>query len=616
MSLIDVQPIASKCSHFAMCKIDFLGTGICHSAVKKPFVAYFPQGRMEITNAINKNLLTVTKALVDIAETCDLCGICDKQCYFINELRPFQVAKELKAYVKSYIDQGNSVPEEETDEVLSEIRTVVGTPWATNDLAIRIAYSRDGGPFSERNIPRYVVMVKTKQELAAIVKIANKYNIPISPRSSGSSGVGLALGKGIIIDFYRMKKIEVDPSRMLVKAEPGVTGFELQKEVVKYGYKINVGETSAGVCSNIITTRINSLYTHEYGNGLDLVIDGEFIDAKGNSFTLSEDPYALKEFNPHGIEKPPLCTEMTLKIFPKFDDEAALLLPFHSFSECLTLMHELSVKRVGIGLGVLSAESAAIFIAPTKKTENELKVVLKEKLGIHYFILIIGETHAIDNVKRITQVSIDQEMFRNIIYSIPKLCGHEGIDMLADIPSNKQPYEVLFKRGMENLVEVALDPDIENYYKAVAPDMQEYYKTLYSDPNLTDVLWLNLFRLTTPRLSRETQYCAVLLHLAINEMVLIPELTEKLDKVGIKYGLKSFFSNLSPLFQSRWIMFEYDFFHDQTNEQEREKARKAINESYELLLDYIATEKIKNGFLSMITRWQGLARYESIIQSL
>ena len=51
MEMGKVKSIAERCPHFGMCKIDFLGTGVCPSGTKYKYVSYYPQGRMEIVNA-------------------------------------------------------------------------------------------------------------------------------------------------------------------------------------------------------------------------------------------------------------------------------------------------------------------------------------------------------------------------------------------------------------------------------------------------------------------------------------------------------------------------------------------------------------------------------------
>jgi hypothetical protein len=65
---------AKNCRHYAMCKIDFLGSGVCESGLEKHFVSYYPQGRMILYEALAENRISVTEKCVEIADTCNLCG--------------------------------------------------------------------------------------------------------------------------------------------------------------------------------------------------------------------------------------------------------------------------------------------------------------------------------------------------------------------------------------------------------------------------------------------------------------------------------------------------------------------------------------------------------------
>jgi len=74
MRWTDVLNTAKSCRHYAMCKIDFLGTGLCKSGAEKHYVSFYPQGRMDLYAALAENKIPITEKCVEIAETCDLCG--------------------------------------------------------------------------------------------------------------------------------------------------------------------------------------------------------------------------------------------------------------------------------------------------------------------------------------------------------------------------------------------------------------------------------------------------------------------------------------------------------------------------------------------------------------
>jgi hypothetical protein len=252
---------AKNCRHYAMCKIDFLDSGVCTSGLEKHFVSFYPQGRMILYEALAEYRIPVTEKGVEIADSCNLCGKCDYQCYFINELRPTKVMEALKNHVEDFIREGGEIKPAKDDSILTEIRKIVGDEWATNDEGITVTYSHDMSAISEPKMPDYVVMPNTKEEIASLVKLFNHHNIPYTMRGNGQNLMGFAVNEGAIIDLNRMKTIEFDEKNWVVKVGPGVAAFDLQKQAQERGYRINAGEPAALVCANIMCSGIMSTFS-------------------------------------------------------------------------------------------------------------------------------------------------------------------------------------------------------------------------------------------------------------------------------------------------------------------------------------------------------------------
>src|SRR4030042_5825882 len=101
MNLSDVLETTKKEPHCGLCKIDFLGTGVCSAGKKHGFVAYWPEGRMELARALAEHEVEPTEALRDIVESCNLCGVCDRTWYFVTQRRPTQAQHACKNYLKT-----------------------------------------------------------------------------------------------------------------------------------------------------------------------------------------------------------------------------------------------------------------------------------------------------------------------------------------------------------------------------------------------------------------------------------------------------------------------------------------------------------------------------------
>ena len=182
---------------------------------------------------LQKTKSTVTEKCVEIADSCNLCGKCDYQCYFLNEMRPTKVMEALKNHVETFIKNGGKIKKPKDDSLLTEIKKIVGEEWATNDEAITVTYSHDLSAISDPKFPDYVVMPDTKEEIVSLVKLFRKNNIKYTIRGNGQNLLGFAVNEGVIIDLNRMKTIEFDEKNWLVKVGPGVAAFDLQKKARK-----------------------------------------------------------------------------------------------------------------------------------------------------------------------------------------------------------------------------------------------------------------------------------------------------------------------------------------------------------------------------------------------
>ena len=291
----DPLKTAIQCRHYAMCKIDYLETGLCPSGPEKHFVAYYPQGRMDIYAALKRNLIPLTEGLIDIADTCTLCGICDKQCHFATGMRPVKVMEALKTEVEALKEKGYPLQPLPQDAILDELKHIVGPSNASNDPAVLVTYADDPFPLKDMQMPRFVVLPASTSEVASIVKLAKHEDVPLVVRGNGSSVYGMVFTDGIVIDTARMKDILIDPVNWTATIGAGVTAFELQREASRMDWgsqshklRVNTAEPAATVCGNIICTGLFSTWGAAYGTFADNVIDMELVDEQGRILHLSD----------------------------------------------------------------------------------------------------------------------------------------------------------------------------------------------------------------------------------------------------------------------------------------------------------------------------------------
>ena len=334
---------ARNCRHFAMCKVDFLGSGVCEAGLKYHYVSFYPQGRMDLYAALSDHTAPVTAKCVEIAQSCNLCGRCDYQCYYVNELRPSKVMKALKDYIAAYLKNGGRIVPVPDDDLLREIRGIVGEFWATNDPAIKIAYHHDLCPHAVFKMPEYVIMPGTKEELSSVVQLLHTNGIPYVVRGNGASSHGLVFSEGAVLDLNRMKTMEFDEKNWCVKVGPGVASFDLQAAARQRGYRVHTAEPAANVCANLMTSGLLSTFSTTYGIAADNFVDAEFMAKDGSIFSLNDRRAPnLLAFDQALAEHPPeaICVSACVKLHPVTEDEEGVLVPFTSLEDAFAFAKE------------------------------------------------------------------------------------------------------------------------------------------------------------------------------------------------------------------------------------------------------------------------------------
>ncbi|MFW9908721.1 MAG: FAD-binding oxidoreductase [Candidatus Thorarchaeota archaeon] len=100
-----------------------------------------------------------------------------------------------------------------------------------------IPYTRDLSP-AKQKFASHVVLPESKEEIQAILKIANKQNVPVYIRGGGTShwDAYLAQERGIMLDMGLMNKIlDIDERNLTVTVQPNCTWSKLDRELRKRG---------------------------------------------------------------------------------------------------------------------------------------------------------------------------------------------------------------------------------------------------------------------------------------------------------------------------------------------------------------------------------------------
>jgi FAD/FMN-containing dehydrogenase len=134
------------------------------------------------------------------------------------------------------------------NDVVNELKDLLGAEHVTDDQPTLTSASKDCYYFSPVLIPQLdgkiadvIVKPKTKAQLKAIIQLAVKHNIPVTPRGGGTGnyGQGVPMKGGIMINTKRMKQIlAIDSSHAHV--ESGVNLGQLEKAARQHGGELRM----------------------------------------------------------------------------------------------------------------------------------------------------------------------------------------------------------------------------------------------------------------------------------------------------------------------------------------------------------------------------------------
>jgi hypothetical protein len=116
---------------------------------------------------------------------------------------------------------------------------------------------------------------------------------------------------------------------------------------------------------------------------------------------------------------------------------------------------------------------------------------------------------------------------------------------------------------------------------------QKIYERLYSQPEITDLVWQSMFRITSSRIGREKHFYPLLMYLPL-DYALLNELSEKFKAIADRYQIKNEFGFVTPIDQGKRCILEYDYFLDQNDTDEISRIQQAIMEAGSVIEDITA----------------------------
>jgi glycolate oxidase len=169
------------------------------------------------------------------------------------------------------------------------------------DLAL---YEYDGGV--DKHAPDLVAFPHTTEEVSALVKLAQEFNVPFVGRGAGTglSGGTIAREGGLMIAFARMNSIlELDLENERAVLQPGVVNLDITLAVDAAGYFYAPDPSSQRACTigGNVAENAGGPHTLAYGVTTNHVLGLELVLADGSVVVTGGKEYDLPGYDLTGL---------------------------------------------------------------------------------------------------------------------------------------------------------------------------------------------------------------------------------------------------------------------------------------------------------------------------
>ncbi len=257
-------------------------------------------------------------------------------------------------------------------------------------LAVREQHGRDESPI-DAPPPDVVVFCESTEDVAAVVKLADRFAVPVIPFGVGSSLEGhlLAVQGGVSIDLGRMNRIlKVQSEDLTVTVQAGVTRMQLNDEIRHSGLFFPIDPGADATIGGMSATRASGTNAVRYGTMRENVLGLQVVTAQGDIIETgtrarkSSAGYDLTRLMIGSEGTLGVMTEITLRLYPQPEAISAATCSFPSIDAAVRAT--IQIIQIGVPIArceLLDANAVRAVNRHDKLTLQESPMLLMEFHG-------------------------------------------------------------------------------------------------------------------------------------------------------------------------------------------------------------------------------------------
>jgi glycolate oxidase len=245
---------------------------------------------------------------------------------------------------------------EVTPDIVEALHQIAGEDDVFTDAERLEPYSHDE-TVGLRAVPEVVVRVTSAEQIAEILRLAQRKRVPVTPRGAGYglSGGSVPVHGGIVLSTEKMNRIlEIDKENLMVTVEPGVITGDIHRAVEEVGLFYPPDPASLDSCSiggNIAENAggpraVKYGVTRHFVCGLEAVLPSGDVITCGGKLVKNVTGYDLAQLLIGSEGTLAIVTKIILRLIPLPKVQIDLLVPYDDFRAAADTVSDIIAHRI------------------------------------------------------------------------------------------------------------------------------------------------------------------------------------------------------------------------------------------------------------------------------